>query len=67
MANDVYKKAFDGLLETYTSLDGHAETIIRQLKRTPVGTRSKLIQELRNLETKQLELLDLMDELAKPT
>jgi hypothetical protein len=62
------KKAFNGLLETYVSLDESAETIVRQLKKTAnADTRGKLIRELRNLETKRLELLDQMDNLAKST
>ena len=63
-----YKKAFDGLLKTYVSLDESAETIVRQLKKIPnTDTRGKLIQELRNLEKKRLGLLDQMDNLAKST
>jgi hypothetical protein len=68
MANDGKKKAFDGLLETYHSLDDSAETIVRQLKKTPnADTRGKLVRELRNLDKKRLELLDQMDNLAKST
>ena len=68
MANDGYKKAFNGLLETYVSLDESAETIIRQLKKTAnAELRIKLVRELRNLEKKRLELLDQMDNLAKST
>ena len=68
MANDGYQKAFDGLLETYVSLDESAETIIRQLKKTAnADIRSKLVQELRSLDWKRLELLDQMDNLAKST
>jgi hypothetical protein len=68
MANDGYKKAFDGILKSYVSLDESAETIVRQLKKTPnTDTRGKLIQELRNLEKRRLELLDQMDNLPKPT
>jgi hypothetical protein len=68
MASDGYKKAFDGLLETYVSLDESAETIVRQLKKTPnPDNRSKIIAELRNLENKRFELLEQMDNLAKPT
>ncbi len=68
MANDGYKKAFDGLLETYLSLDESAETIIRNLKK-PLKSevRRKLVQELRNLEKKRLDLLGEMDNLAKST
>ena len=66
MANDGYKKAFDGLLETYVSLDESAKTIVRQLKKTPKPeSRSKIIAELRNLEERRLELLDQMDDLGK--
>ena len=66
MAKNGYKKAFDGLLETYVSLDESAETIVRQLRKTPnADTRGKLVAELRNLETKRIELLGQMDDLAK--
>jgi hypothetical protein len=59
-------KAFDGLLEAYVSLDVSAETIVRQLRKTPnPDTRGKLVAELRNLETKRIELLDQMDNLRK--
>jgi len=68
MVSNGYKKAFDGLLKTYVSLDESAETVVRQLKKTPnTDTRGKLIQELRNLEKRRLELLDKMDNLAKST
>jgi len=67
MANDD-KKAFDGLLNTYVSLDESAGTIVRQLKKTPKPEScSKNIAELRSLEKKRLELLDRMDNLAKST
>ena len=66
MANDGYKKAFDNLLDTYLSLGVHAETIVRQLKKTAnAELRVKLVLELRNLEKKRLELLDQMDNLTK--
>jgi hypothetical protein len=66
MANDSNKRASDDLLLTYVSLDESVETIVRQLMKTRnAELRSKLIQELRNLETKRLELLDQMDNLAK--
>jgi hypothetical protein len=68
MAHDGYRRAFDGLLETYVSLDESAETIVRQLKKIAnADTRSKLVRELRNLEKKRLELLDEMDNLPKST
>ena len=68
MVSNGYKKAFDGLLKTYVSLDESAETVVRQLKKTPnTDTRGKLIQELRNLEKRRFELLDKMDILAKST
>jgi hypothetical protein len=68
LANDAYKKAFDGLLETYVSLGESAGPIVRQLKKTAnAELRRKLIQELRNLEKKRLELLDQMDNLGKST
>jgi hypothetical protein len=67
MANSQYKKEFDSLLKTYVSLDDSAETMIRQLKKTPnAETRSKIIAELRSLEKRRLELLEQMDDLAKP-
>jgi hypothetical protein len=68
MVSNGYKKAFDGILKSYVSLDESAETIVRQLNKTPnTDTRGKLIQELRNLEKRRLELLDKMDNLAKST
>jgi hypothetical protein len=66
MASDGYRKAFDGLLNTYVSLDESTETIVRNLMRTSnPDARSKLVRELRNLEKKRLKLLDQMDNLAK--
>jgi hypothetical protein len=66
MANGGYKKAFDDILLDYASLDDSTETIVRQLVKTPnAELRSKLIRELRNLESRRLELLDRLDELAK--
>ena len=68
MAKNGYKKAFDGLLNTYASLDESAGTIVRQLKKTSKAeSRSKIIAELRNLEKRRLELLDQLDGLAKST
>ena len=68
MPGDGYKKAFDGLLNTYVSLDESAGTIVLQLKKTSKPeSRSKIIAELRNLEKKRLELLDQMDGLSKST
>jgi len=68
VANDGYKKAFDGLLETYHSLADSAGTIVHKLKKTPnADTRSKLVRELRSLDRKRLELLDQMDNLGKST
>jgi hypothetical protein len=68
MANDRHKKTYDSLLKTYVSLDESAATIVRQLKKTPKPeSRSKIIAELRSLEMRRLELLDQMDNLAKPT
>jgi|HubBroStandDraft_6_1064221.scaffolds.fasta_scaffold982586_1 hypothetical protein len=68
MANDEYKEAFDGLLETYWSLSESAGTIVRNLKKTPNrDIRRKLVQELRSLDKKRIELLDQMENLAKPT
>jgi len=66
MANDGYKKAFDSLLETYSSLADSEGTIVRRLKKTPnADIRSKLVQELRSLDRKRLEILDQVDSLAK--
>jgi hypothetical protein len=66
MASNGYKKAFDGLLKTYLSLDESAETLVHQLKKMAnVDGRRKLVRELRNLEKKRLELLDQMDNLPK--
>ena len=68
VATNEYKKAFTDLLETYVSLDESAETIVRQLKKTAnAELRVKLVQELRNLEKRRLELLDQLDGLAKST
>ena len=68
MANNEYKKAFDELFETYLSLSESAGTLVRNMKKTPkADVRSKLVQELRNLDKKRLELLDQMDNLAKST
>ena len=62
------KKAFNGLLETYHSLGESTVTIVRNLMRTSNhDARSKLVQELRSLDRKRLELLDQMDDLAKLT
>jgi hypothetical protein len=68
MPNDGYKEVFNGLLETYISLDESAETIVRRLKKTPKPEpHCKTIAEIRNLEEKRLELLVQMDNLAKST
>ena len=68
MEVDRYQKAFADLLLTYVSLDGSVETIVRQLMKTPnLELRSKLVRELRNLESRRLELLDQMENLAKST
>jgi hypothetical protein len=68
MANDEYKKAFDGLLEKYWSLSESAGTIVRNLKKTPnADIHRKLTQELRSLDKKRAELLDQMDNLSKAT
>jgi hypothetical protein len=65
MAHDIYKRAFDGFLEHYLSLDEGAEIIVRQLKKTPkTESRSKITAELRILERRRLELLDQMDKLS---
>jgi hypothetical protein len=66
MANDGHKKAFDSLLGTYVYFGDSTETIVRQLKKTAnADTRGKLVQELRNLEKRRVELLDQMDCLGK--
>jgi hypothetical protein len=67
MPNDD-KRAFDGLLQDYVSLDESADIVIRQLRKisNPDGRR-KVINELRNLENRRLELLDQMDNLGKST
>jgi len=66
MANDGYRKTFDGLLKTYLSLGGNPRTLDRKLKKVPnADTRSKLVGELRSLDKKRLELLDQMDNLSK--
>ena len=58
------KKAFTDLLETYVSLGESAETIVRQLKKmSNPDARRKIVQELRNLDKKCLELLVQMDNL----
>ena len=68
MANNEYKKAFDDLFETYLSLSESAGTIVRNMKKTPkADVRSKLVQELRNLDKKRLELLDQIENLPKST
>lgn len=65
---DDEKRVFDGLLEEYVGLGESFDTLVRLLKKTPSPEiRSKLIQELRSLETKRLELLDQMDNLGKST
>jgi hypothetical protein len=67
-ASDGHEKTYDSLLKTYLSLGDSAETIVRQLRKTPnPESRSEIIAELRSLEKTRLELLDQMDNLAKPT
>jgi hypothetical protein len=62
-----YKNELDGLLNTYASLGDSANTIVRFLKKTAkADTRSKLVAELRTLDKKRLNLLDQIDNLAKP-
>jgi hypothetical protein len=64
MPNDD-KRAFDGLLQDYATLDESADIVVRRLKKTPnPDNRRKIVKELRNLEKKRLELLDQMDNLA---
>ena len=61
-----HTKAFDCLLESYISLGDSAATIVRKMKKTAnVEIRGKLVNELRSLDKKRLELLDQMDDLAK--
>jgi hypothetical protein len=68
MTSDRYKEEFDGLLDTYVSLDDSTKTIVRQWRKTPKPEScSKIIAELRSLEKKRLELLDQMDNLGKST
>jgi hypothetical protein len=68
MANGGYKKAFDDLFETYLSLSESAGSIVRNMEKTPnADARGKLVQELRSLDKKRLEILDQMDNLAKST
>jgi hypothetical protein len=68
MANEENRKVFDSLLETYVSLDESAETIVRQLRKTPKPeSRGRIIGELRNIEKRRLELLERMDNLLKST
>jgi hypothetical protein len=68
MTHNGYRSTSDGFLTDYLSLDESAGTIIRQLKKTlKPDTRRKLVRELLNLDKKQLEILDKMDRLAKPT
>ena len=58
------KKAFTDLLETYVSLGESAETIVRQLKKmSNPDARRKIVQELRNLDKKCLELFVQTDNL----
>jgi len=65
MPNDD-KRAFDRLFQDYVSLDESADTVVRQLRKiSNLDGRRKIIAELRNLDTKRLELLDQMDGLAK--
>jgi hypothetical protein len=67
MTNDEQIRILDGLWDDYLSLWPHAETIVRKIKRTSSAeVRSKLIAELRNLDSKRLKLLDQIDEIAHP-
>ena len=67
MANDS-KKVFHGLLEDYVGLYESGDIIVRQLRKiSNPDNRRKIIKELRNLEKNRLELLDQIDNLAKPT
>jgi hypothetical protein len=67
MPNDD-KRTFEILLDDYAALDESADTVVRQLRKiSNPDNRRKIINELRNLEKKRLELLDQMDNLAKPT
>jgi hypothetical protein len=67
MANES-KKVFNDLMENYVGLGESANTIVRQLRKiSNPDSRRKIINELRNLENKWLELLDMADELTKST
>ena len=60
------KRVFDSLLENYVGLGESFVTLVRLLKKTHnPQIRSKLVQELRSLEKKRLELLDQMDNPTK--
>ena len=64
MPNDD-KRPFDGLFQDYATLDESAETIAKQLRKTPnPDNRRKIIKELRNIENRRLELLDQIDNLS---
>ena len=66
MANS--KEVFNELMENFVGLDESASTIVRQLRKiSSPASRRKIINELRNLENKRLELLDQMDDLRKST
>jgi hypothetical protein len=66
MANS--KEVFNELMENFVGLDESASTIVRQLRKiSSPASRRKIINELRNLENKRLELLDQMDDLGKST
>ena len=65
MTNDD-KRAFEGLLEDYVGLDESADIVVRQLRKiSNPDSRRKVINELRNIENRRLELLDQMHRLAK--
>ena len=67
MANES-KKVFNDLMENYVGLGESANTKVRQLRKiSSPDSRRKIINELRNLENKRLELLDMADELTKST
>ena len=64
MTNDRLKKEIDGILQTYLDLGNNAVILVRELKKTSSAkVRSKLIDELRDTDKKQIELLNQSVEL----
>jgi hypothetical protein len=59
-------KAAEALLETYLSFVDHESALVHAFRKTPgVATRSKLIGELKSLNSKRLEILDQVSCLLK--